>query len=71
METFAQVAPEQAPGECLAALHELEDEDVRSGACTAFGGASELLSALRARLLGTASHGRACRSRRSSWTRLP
>lgn len=47
METFALVAPDQTPGECLAALHELEDEDVRSGAYTAFGGASELLSALR------------------------
>ncbi|MCX5562811.1 HAD-IA family hydrolase [Streptomyces sp. NBC_00038] len=47
METFAQVAMDQDPGECLAALHELEDEDVRSGAYTAFGGASELLSALQ------------------------
>ncbi|WP_443060887.1 HAD family hydrolase [Streptomyces sp. NBC_00448] len=46
METFAQVAPDQNPQECLAALHELEDEDVRSGAYTAFDGASELLSAL-------------------------
>ncbi|MET9883710.1 HAD-IA family hydrolase [Streptomyces sp. NPDC006430] len=47
METFAQVAPDQDPGECLAALHELEDEDVRFGAYAAFGGASELLSALQ------------------------
>ncbi|MFJ3878612.1 HAD family hydrolase [Streptomyces sp. NPDC090077] len=47
METFAQVAPERDPRECLAALHELEDEDVRSGTYTAFAGASELLSALQ------------------------
>ncbi|MEV6396809.1 HAD-IA family hydrolase [Streptomyces sp. NPDC051907] len=47
IETFAQVAPDQDPRECLAALHALEDEDVRSGAYTAFDGASELLSALR------------------------
>ncbi len=31
METFAAVAPDQDPGECLTALHTLEDEDVRSG----------------------------------------
>ncbi|MFK4066279.1 HAD-IA family hydrolase [Streptomyces sp. NPDC029674] len=47
METFAQVAPVQDPRECLAALHELEDEDVRSGTYTAFDGASELLNALQ------------------------
>ncbi|MFJ8162321.1 HAD family hydrolase [Streptomyces sp. NPDC096136] len=46
METFAQVAPDQDPRECLAALHELEDEDVRSGSYEAFDGASELLGAL-------------------------
>ncbi|MBR8642711.1 HAD-IA family hydrolase [Streptomyces tuirus] len=46
METFAQVAPGQDPRECLAALHELEDEDVRSGVYAAFDGASELLDAL-------------------------
>ncbi|MFE2252953.1 HAD hydrolase-like protein, partial [Streptomyces lavendulae] len=46
VETFAQVAPDRDPGECLAALHELEDEDVRSGAYTAFDGAAELLSRL-------------------------
>ncbi|MFE5809760.1 HAD-IA family hydrolase [Streptomyces sp. NPDC056491] len=46
METFAHVAPEQDPRECLAALHELEDEDVRSGVYEAFDGASELLGAL-------------------------
>ncbi|WP_326647653.1 MULTISPECIES: HAD-IA family hydrolase [unclassified Streptomyces] len=46
METFAAVAPDRDPRECLAALHELEDEDVRSGVYTAFEGASELLSAL-------------------------
>lgn len=47
METFAQVAPGQDPGKCFAVLHELEDEDVRSGTYTAFGGASELLNALQ------------------------
>lgn len=46
METFAQVAPDQDAGECLAVLHELEDEDVRTGSYTAFQGASELLNAL-------------------------
>lgn len=46
METFAQVAPDKDPYECLAALHALEDEDVRSGVYTAFDGASELLAAL-------------------------
>lgn len=47
METFARVAPDQDPRECLAALHELEDDDVRSGVYSAYDGASELLSALR------------------------
>lgn len=46
METFAQVAPGRDPRECLAALHELEDEDVRSGVYAAFDGASELLHGL-------------------------
>ncbi|MQY10897.1 Hexitol phosphatase A [Streptomyces sp. RB5] len=46
METFAEVAPDRDPQECLAVLHELEDEDVRSGVYGAFDGASELLSAL-------------------------
>ncbi|MFD6359676.1 HAD family hydrolase [Streptomyces roseolus] len=46
METFAQVAPGQDPRVCLAVLHELEDEDVRSGVYTAFDGAQELLNAL-------------------------
>ncbi|MFB0629516.1 HAD family hydrolase [Streptomyces sp. AB3(2024)] len=46
VETFAQVAPDRDPRACLAALHELEDEDVRSGAYTAFDGAAELLSRL-------------------------
>ncbi|MFB7244380.1 HAD-IA family hydrolase [Streptomyces populi] len=46
VETFAQVAPDQDPRECLAALHELEDEDVRDGSYAAFDGASELLNAL-------------------------
>jgi sugar-phosphatase len=45
-ETFAAVAPGRDPGECLAVLHELEDEDVRSGDYAAFGGAAELLAAL-------------------------
>ncbi|MGJ5755766.1 sugar-phosphatase [Streptomyces puniciscabiei] len=46
METFAQVAVDRDPAECLAALHELEDEDVRSGVYAAFDGASELLQGL-------------------------
>ncbi|MEU8994465.1 HAD-IA family hydrolase [Streptomyces caniferus] len=46
METFAQVAADRDPRECLAALHELEDEDVRSGVYAAFEGASELLHGL-------------------------
>ncbi|MFK4599355.1 HAD family hydrolase [Streptomyces pristinaespiralis] len=46
LETFAQVAPGEDPRECLAALHALEDEDVRSGTYAAFDGASELLTAL-------------------------
>ncbi|MGW6586194.1 HAD family hydrolase [Streptomyces globisporus] len=47
LETFAQVAPDHDPHACLAALHELEDEDVRTGVYTAFDGATELLQALR------------------------
>ncbi|CCK25057.1 phosphatase [Streptomyces davaonensis JCM 4913] len=43
METFAQVAPDEDPHACLAALHELEDDDVRTGDYQAFGGASDLL----------------------------
>ncbi|MFZ3498517.1 HAD-IA family hydrolase [Streptomyces sp. 5.8] len=46
LETFAAVAPDRDPRACLAALHELEDEDVRSGTYSAFDGAAELLSAL-------------------------
>ncbi|MYS80183.1 HAD family hydrolase [Embleya scabrispora] len=46
METFTAVAPDRDPRECLAALHELEDEDVRSGVYAAFDGASELLGTL-------------------------
>ncbi|MEU9015728.1 HAD-IA family hydrolase [Streptomyces sp. NPDC048479] len=46
LETFSAVAPEQDPRKCLTALHELEDEDVRSGVYAAFDGASELLSGL-------------------------
>lgn len=46
MDTFVQVAPGLDPDEGLATLHELEDEDVRSGNYTAFDGAAELLHAL-------------------------
>ncbi|KUN24230.1 phosphatase [Streptomyces antibioticus] len=46
LETFAQVAPDRDPQECLAALHALEDDDVRTGVYSAFDGASELLHAL-------------------------
>lgn len=46
METFAQVVPDRDPQERLAALHELEDEDVRSGVYAAFDGPSGLLDAL-------------------------
>ncbi|MEV5802191.1 HAD-IA family hydrolase [Streptomyces collinus] len=46
METFAQVAVDRDPRECLATLHELEDEDVRSGVYAAFDGASDLLHSL-------------------------
>ncbi|MBW5480994.1 HAD family hydrolase [Streptomyces bambusae] len=46
VETFAEVAPQADPQECLAALHELEDEDVRTGVYAAFDGARELLEAL-------------------------
>ncbi|MCF3131830.1 HAD family hydrolase [Streptomyces olivochromogenes] len=46
LETFTQVAADQDPTECLATLHELEDEDVRSGVYAAFDGASELLRGL-------------------------
>ncbi|MGW7524719.1 HAD family hydrolase [Streptomyces sp. NPDC054783] len=45
-ETFAQVAAGHDPHECLAALHELEDEDVRSGVYAAFDGAAEVLRGL-------------------------
>ncbi|MFI7708436.1 HAD family hydrolase [Nonomuraea sp. NPDC049480] len=45
-ETFARMAADRDPRECLATLHELEDEDVRSGDYTAFDGASELLHRL-------------------------
>jgi sugar-phosphatase len=46
METFAQVAAEHDPHECLALLHELEDDDVRFGVYSAFDGASALLHGL-------------------------
>ncbi|MFB7517727.1 HAD-IA family hydrolase [Streptomyces sp. NPDC056144] len=48
VETFATVAPGADPAECLALLHELEDEDVRTGTYEAFAGAAELLGALPA-----------------------
>ena len=48
VETFATVAPGHDPDECLALLHELEDEDVRTGTYAAFGGAAELLAGLPA-----------------------
>lgn len=47
LETFAEVAPGRDPQQCLALLHELEDEDVRAGTYTAFDGAAELLDGLR------------------------
>ena len=43
LETFAEVAPEQNPANCLAVLHELEDEDARAGEYRAFAGAQALL----------------------------
>lgn len=46
LETFAAVAPDLDPHACLMALHTLEDEDVRSGAYTAFDGAFRLLHGL-------------------------
>ncbi|MEU8757964.1 HAD-IA family hydrolase [Streptomyces sp. NPDC048659] len=46
VETFAAVAPGADPAECLALLHALEDEDVRSGTYDAFAGAAGLLAAL-------------------------
>ncbi|MGW7440845.1 HAD family hydrolase [Streptomyces sp. NPDC054849] len=48
LETFAQVAADRDPQECLAVLHGLEDEDVRSGVYAAFDGAAALLEALPA-----------------------
>ncbi|MFG2329362.1 HAD-IA family hydrolase [Streptomyces sp. NPDC048604] len=48
VETFAAVAPDREPGECLALLHALEDEDVRTGSYAAFDGAAHLLNALPA-----------------------
>ncbi|MER8042142.1 HAD-IA family hydrolase [Streptomyces sp. NPDC094032] len=46
VETFATVAPGEDPETCLALLHALEDEDVRTGTYSAFDGAAELLAAL-------------------------
>ncbi|GHE05393.1 HAD family hydrolase [Streptomyces alanosinicus] len=45
-ETFAQVAAGHDPHACLGKLHELEDEDVRSGRYAAFDGAAEVLRGL-------------------------
>lgn len=46
MDTFAIVAPTRNRQECLGLLHELENEDVRSGTYTSFDGAAELLNGL-------------------------
>jgi sugar-phosphatase len=46
LETFAIVAPSLDAQRCLALLHELEDEDARTGDYAAFAGASELLRSL-------------------------
>lgn len=48
VETFAAVAPGEDPDACLALLHALEDEDVRTGTYAAFDGAAALLDALPA-----------------------
>jgi sugar-phosphatase len=45
-ETFGIVAPSLDVASCLEVLHEIEDEDARSGSYTAFDGAGELLDAL-------------------------
>ncbi|MFJ7204448.1 HAD family hydrolase [Streptomyces sp. NPDC098789] len=45
-ETFAELAPDRDPAACLALLHALEDEDVRTGTYGAFEGAARLLGAL-------------------------
>ncbi|MFI5986233.1 HAD family hydrolase [Streptomyces sp. NPDC051555] len=45
-ETFAELAPDRDPAACLALLHALEDEDVRTGTYGAFEGAAQLLGAL-------------------------
>lgn len=46
LATFAALVPDQDAGDCLAKLHELEDEDARSGDFKAFPSAGELLRAL-------------------------
>jgi sugar-phosphatase len=46
LETFAAVAPAVHPEACLAALHELEDEDAHSGEYSAFAGVADLLAGL-------------------------
>jgi mannitol-1-/sugar-/sorbitol-6-phosphatase len=45
-QTFATLAPALDPAFCLQTLHEIEDEDARSGSYGAFEGARELLGAL-------------------------
>ncbi|MEU6428756.1 HAD-IA family hydrolase [Microbispora sp. NPDC046973] len=72
VETFAAVAADRDPHACLAALHELEDEDVRSGVYTAFDGASELLHGLPAGSWALVTSNYAHRVRgRFARTRLP
>src|SRR4051794_16931797 len=46
LETFALVRPDLDPLDCLAVLHEVEDEDVRSGVYVAFDGAGALLGSI-------------------------
>jgi len=52
LATFAEVAADQDAAGCLAKLHELEDEDARSGDYSAFPAAAELLRALPAEAWG-------------------
>jgi sugar-phosphatase len=47
-ETFAALAPGLDPAACIAALNEIESEDVRDGEYAAFAGAHELLTRLPA-----------------------
>ncbi|MEU7700050.1 MULTISPECIES: HAD-IA family hydrolase [unclassified Streptomyces] len=65
VETFASVVPDQDPDACLALLHALEDEDVRTGSYGAFEGAAALLEALPAGrwALVTSNYGHRVRGR--------